>query len=157
MNSQMTVAAHVMGMLAYHASQDAGPVTSEALAESVGTNPVVIRRVLSQLKEAGLIESRRGIGGGSVLAKAPEQINLHHVYDAVTKDEANLIGRHASPCGDSCNIAPAIVEILGELYADAERALFARLAEVTVADLLEQVNQRAGGCPKAADKPPETT
>ena len=89
MNSQLTIAAHILAVLAHRDGQ--GAVTSDILAKGFGTNPVVIRRVLAQLKRAGLIESRPGAGGGSILARDAETITLRDAYEAVTTDDNTVL------------------------------------------------------------------
>jgi DNA-binding IscR family transcriptional regulator len=142
MNSRLTVAAHILGLLAAREEMAACSVTSEQLAASVGTNAVVVRRVLGQLKAAGLVDSRRGVGGGTVLARNPREITLRMVYEAVETDDVEMLGRHASALGAGCTVAPLIAEYLDELYADAEEALRRRLELVTVAQMAQSVMER---------------
>ncbi|MEL6343154.1 MAG: Rrf2 family transcriptional regulator [Myxococcota bacterium] len=142
MNSQLTIAAHILGVLAH---RDGKPVTSDALAQTFGTNPVVIRRVLSQLKQAGLIDSRRGQGGGSVLARAPKDINLRHAYEAITAADDTLFRRHPGRCAHG--VAPIIAGYINDLYADAEQAFLRRLEAVTVAEMNREIIRRVGGAP----------
>jgi Rrf2 family protein len=148
MNSRLTVAAHVLGMIAHLEREERRGATSEELAESVGTNAVVIRRVLGQLKAAGLIDSRRGAGGGSVLRRDPRSITLRDVHEAVEEDGCGLIGRHASAVGARCPVAPVIAQYLDELYVEAEEALKRTLDAVTVdamsREVIARVRQRCG-------------
>lgn len=146
MNSRLTVAAHVLGLIAYLEREERRGATSDELAESVGTNAVVIRRVLLQLKAAGLIDSRRGAGGGSVLGRDPRQITLRAVYEAVQDDGCGLIGRHAGALGEHCPVAPVMASYLDELYTDAEEALKATLANVTVDSMSREVMARVRAC-----------
>lgn len=146
MNSRLTVAAHVLALLAHRERQGGPAATSDELAKSVGTSPVVVRRVLAQLQAAGLVASRRGAGGGTVLARDPRRITLRQAYEAVEEADAGILGRHAAGVGESCNVAPVIAEYLDELYAEAEEALLAKLGEVTVdamtADILDRLRRR---------------
>ncbi len=142
MNSRLTVAAHILGLLAAREQMAGCAATSEQLAASVGTNPVVVRRVLSQLKAAGLVDSKRGVGGGTVLARDPTEITLRMVYEAVEAPDCEMIGRHAASVGTQCAVAPVIAEYLDELYADAEEALRRRLEVVTVAQMAKSVMDR---------------
>ena len=147
MNSRLTVAAHILAMVAHHEREDGRATTSDELAESIGTNPVVVRRVLAQLHHAGLVTCRRGVGGGTVLARDARVITLREVYEAVEKPEAEILGRHAGPVGHTCEVAPVIAEYLDEIYAEAEEAMLAKLGRVTVEsmrkDVLERVGRRA--------------
>ena len=61
---------------------------SEMIAESVNTNPVVIRRILSKLRDADLVDSKSGPNGGSEIARHPSKIKLSEIYEAVD-DEGN--------------------------------------------------------------------
>ncbi|MEM1453376.1 MAG: Rrf2 family transcriptional regulator [Planctomycetota bacterium] len=143
MNSELTIALHVLGFLT---SRDGEPLTSEVLAHTYGTSPVVVRRVLVKLQRAGLIESRRGVGGGSVLARAPEEINLREAYDAIAADDA-LLPRH--PGDGAPGVAPIVAGYVNELLEDAEEALMARLEDVTVAQMDRVLGgriRRARGC-----------
>jgi DNA-binding IscR family transcriptional regulator len=143
MNSRLTVASHVLGLIAFLEREEGRGATSDELAASVGTNAVVIRRVLGQLKGAGLIDSRRGTGGGSVLALDPRDITLRAVYEAVQDHPRALIGRHANGVGEDCQVAPVIAEYLNEVYVDAEEALKSTLGRVTVDAMSRDVAVRA--------------
>ena len=121
-------------------------MTSDELAKSIGTSPVVVRRVLAKLGRAGLVSSKRGAGGGSRLAMEPADINLRMVYEAVREPDATLLRRHDG-VGDECAVAPAIKDYLDELYSEAERALLERLEQVAMTEMFEEVRARmlAGG------------
>ena len=79
------MAVHVLAVLAY---KEGDPVTSACLADSVNTNPVIIRRLLLSLQQARLIETRKGAGAGSRLSRAPHRIHLAEIYRAVEAHEA---------------------------------------------------------------------
>ncbi|HYV79384.1 MAG TPA: Rrf2 family transcriptional regulator, partial [Streptosporangiaceae bacterium] len=71
-NSRMTVAVHALAWLALAERRGRGVLTSAEVAASVNTNPVIIRRCLGDLREAGLVRVRHGTGAGWSLARAPE-------------------------------------------------------------------------------------
>ena len=76
-NSRLSLALHILG----HMSINSGHVqTSAEIAQHMGTNPVVVRRVLGRLREAGLLKSKKGHSGGWVLAKPASNISLANVY-----------------------------------------------------------------------------
>ena len=143
MNQNLTIAAHTLGLIAFITEREQRAVTSSEIAERVGTHAVVVRRVLANLSRAGLITSRRGPGGGSMLAKRPAQITLRDVWEAVSVEEGDIMPRRcaAAPC---CEIAPLMSVYLGQVYEEAEEALLERLALVTLeamhASLLEHVD-----------------
>ncbi len=143
MDSHMTIAAHVLGMVAIIERDEERPATSEELARSVGTNPVVVRRVLGKLQRAGLVTNKRGAGGGTRLATPTAAINLRLVYEAVRDADATLLRRH-SGVGDACDVAPTIKVYLDELYADAELALLERLEQVSMDEMFAEIQRRLG-------------
>lgn len=115
-------------------------ITSEFLASSVGSNPVEIRKLLSSLKKAGIIDVARGPGGAS-LKKAPEDISLLDIYnavDAASLDE--LIGVHAHP-SDVCPFGRNISDILAEPYAEIGEAVREKMAAVTLRSLVSRFRE----------------
>lgn len=130
------MALHIMGFLA---SRRGEALTSDVLAGTYGTSPVVLRRVLAKLQKAGLVETRRGVGGGSVLARSAGSINLRQVFEAVAED-TRLMPAFSDDC--SGKIAPILADFVNELFADAEEALLAKLESVTVAGMDRQVRHR---------------
>lgn len=136
MNSQLTIALHIVGFLT---SRRGAPLTSEVLAQTYGTSAVVLRRVLAKLQRAGLVDTRRGVGGGSVLARSADKMNLREVYEAVT-EESDLLPRH--PGVDRNGVAPIVAEYVNELYEEAELALLRRLEQVSVAQMDQVLGTR---------------
>lgn len=151
MTSRFTMALHALGMIALEGARAPGrPLTSEALARSINTNPVVVRRVLADLKRAGLIETRRGVGGGVALARPAARISLRAVWEALEGRE-QLFGRHPAGHNPACPLACGVAEYLEGLYGDAEAALKASLGKVTLAQLQRDVAGRmAAQAPAAA-------
>ncbi|EJP76364.1 MULTISPECIES: Rrf2 family transcriptional regulator [Campylobacter] len=112
-------------------------VTSEFIASSVGTNPVIIRKLTQLLKKAGLLEVRAGVGGVN-LAKKPGQITLFDVYQAVSDDEKNLFKIHAkSPA--ACPLGGKIENLLNSHFLSAQNAMQKELGKVNLQDLLDEL------------------
>jgi len=137
-NSRFTVAIHVLTLLA---SSDGEPLTSEYMAGSVNTNPVVIRRVLGRLRDANLVRSHPGPGGGWHLARAARGITLRDVYRAI--EDEGVFAMHASEPNPSCPVGASIQQILTGRFDDAQRALEATLQRTRISDLLGEVRVRA--------------
>ncbi|WP_077797502.1 Rrf2 family transcriptional regulator [Streptomyces sp. JHA26] len=133
-NSRMTVAVHVLTWMALVHGRGRDVVTSDQIATSVATNPVVIRRSLADLREAGLVTARHGAGAGWTLARAPESIALLDVFRAV-HDEP-LFALHRGEPNQACPIGRGIRPALRDVYADAEEAARREFARVTIADVL---------------------
>jgi DNA-binding IscR family transcriptional regulator len=128
----MTLAVHVLTWIAFdRRGTDDEVGTSQRIATSVNTNPVVIRRCLGDLREAGLVESSRSRGWA--LSRDASEITLHDVYRAVGGD---VFAMHASPPDHECHVGSGIQPVLIRAYAQATSALCDSLAGTTVADVL---------------------
>jgi Rrf2 family protein len=141
-NLRFSVALHILTLLA---ARDAGVLTSEAIASSVDTHPVVIRRVMASLRKSGLVESRPGVNGGWKLTKPAKTITLCKVFESV--QEENLLAMHAHP-NPRCPVGGHIRESLEDVFVEAEKALHHSLSKQTVADILEDVQNRATSTPR---------
>ncbi|MEO0513772.1 MAG: Rrf2 family transcriptional regulator [Planctomycetota bacterium] len=135
MNSDFAIGLHIVGFLTARQGQ---PLTSDVLARTYGTSPVVVRRVLSRLQHAGLVETRRGSGGGSVLAQEPSAINLRAVYQAVNENP-QFLRRHP---GEEGGVAQVMGTYINELCHKAEQALLEQLESVTVQQMDAAVRPR---------------
>ncbi len=134
--TRFAVATHILMYLA--ADQGLGPSTSLRLAESVNTNPVVVRRIAGQLSRAGLIRVRRGVGGAE-LAREPCHITLEDIWQAVNGARAQgLLPIHSSP-NLRCPIGRGVRPVLGRAFSCAEEALHAVLAQTTLERLAGQL------------------
>ena len=137
-SSRFTIATHTLIVIALE--QDI-KVTSDYIAGSVGVNPVIIRKTLSQLRNAGLIEVARGTGGAK-LAKAADQIRLVDVYRAVESigKDGQLFAFHDHPNPD-CSIGRNIHTVLDDKLEEAQKALEDNLAKTTLADVVAQAER----------------
>ncbi len=134
-SSRFVIATHALALLANGGGE---PVTSDWIAGSVNTNPVVIRRILAMLAKAGLVTTQEGSKGGTRLARPAGEINLLAVYRAV--EVGGLFASHPPPphplCPVGCNIQAALAPTLDA----AEEAMARRLAKTSLADVVRQVN-----------------
>lgn len=137
-NTRFAVALHLLVALA-HVGEDGA--TSEELARSVTTNPVVVRRLLGLLAKAGLVRGRGGRSGGYELARKPAKIALDAVFRAVEPD--GVLALHENPTNEACVVSCGIKTALGAVFADAHKALGERLRKTTVADLLGDTKAKA--------------
>jgi Rrf2 family protein len=151
MTSRFAIAIHIMGMLTWSQEQDGCGMNSESMAQSVGTHPVVVRRVLSDLQRAGLVETKRGPGGGATLARCAGKITLREVYESIQEEESLFHMPPAGP-GQNCQIGAKIASYLHSLFGDVEEALRQRLDSVTLAQMHTDLAalMGGGGCPTAA-------
>lgn len=137
MSTRFAVAVHTLAFL--HDARGE-PVRSDTIAESVNTNPVVIRRLLASLSRCGLVATQLGTGGGARLAKPAEDITLLDVHEAV--EGGPLFETHRSLPNSDCPIGANILPVLDRYTARAERALQAELAKVTVAQVSRSIHNR---------------
>ncbi|MDQ2652415.1 MAG: Rrf2 family transcriptional regulator, partial [Chloroflexota bacterium] len=135
--SRFSVALHILAHLAEAGEQ---PTTSEVLAAHCHTHPVVVRRSLAGLREAGIVASTKGHGGGWTMARPPATVSLREVY-AVLGERGDLVP-DAQPSSHGCLIEAAIGDALDGAYAAAEALLLRRLDEVTLADLVGDLQHR---------------
>src|SRR5215211_650710 len=137
-SSRFSVALHVLVHLADHPGE---PATSEALAACARTNPVVVRRTLAGLREAGLVASAAGHGGGWSLVRGPAEITVREVYEAL--GERLLIAIDPALREAGCRVERAVSGALDDFLADAEAMLAERLGRITLADLSASVRTLA--------------
>jgi Rrf2 family protein len=119
------------------ANRRGGSLTSAEIAESLDSNPVLVRRVLGQLRDARLVWSTEGRGGGWSLARAPRDITLYDAYAAV--EDGQVFSRHAHPPNGTCPVGRNLGDLLDAEFRSAEQALEERLRGTTIAGLLRQV------------------
>lgn len=136
-NSRMTIAVHALAWMALAQRRGQELLTSEQVAASVNTNPVIIRLSLGDLRRAGLVHARRGAGAGWSLAKAPEEITLLDVYDAVRPPP--LFGMHHTEPNLECPVGKGIRPVLGEVYGGIEQVVRLELKATSVADVLREI------------------
>ncbi len=138
--TRFAVAIHILLLLACQRRD--GPATSQYLAESVNTNPVVVRRITGQLARAGLVRVRRGPGGAE-LTRAAEAITLADVWRAMNAGRAGaVLPVHACP-NMACPVGKEVHAVLGQAFATVERAMLDALGRTTLAGLMTGLPQAA--------------
>lgn len=141
-SSRFVVATHILTLLALRRWVRCEITTSAQIAESVNTNPVVVRRILGRLRDAGLVASQTGPHGGSTLIKDPEHITLRDVYLAV--EEGELFHLHYAPPSAACPVGVNIQDTLCCSLEDATKAMTSVLAQRTIAELGREVTAKTG-------------
>ena len=135
-SSQLSDVLHVL----LHLAEGDGSATSEALAAAMKTNPVVLRRLMGGLRDAGFVASERGHGGGWVLSCSMDRITLRDVYEALGAPKLVSLGfREDNP---SCLVALAVNEALASAAQEAEALLLKRFGEVSLATLATDFHLR---------------
>lgn len=125
-----------------HMARHDGPMTSETIAQMLGTNPVLIRRTMAGLRDAGYVRSEKGHGGGWAIAADLETLTLLDVHHAVGGLRLFAIGiEHPEP---GCQIAAVVNEAVSGALQEAERLLIERLASISLATLVQTFDERRG-------------
>ncbi len=139
-SSRFTVAVHILSLVTI---ENSALCTSEWIAGSVNTNPVVIRRVMGKLKNAGLIQVRRGTGGAT-LRKPLNEITLLDVYRAVeVVEEGELFQFHEKP-NPNCPVGANIQAVLELILNRAQEAMEKILDEITMEELVTVLSKKIG-------------
>jgi Rrf2 family protein len=145
-NGQLSGVLHVL----LHMAERDRPSTSEELAKAMATNPVVVRRVLSGLRDAGLVRSEKGHGGGWMIARPLGEITLRQVHEALGAPELLAIGNRTE--APECLVEQAVNTALGAVFTQAEAVLLAGLGSVTLAALGEDFHARLAAAKRRGDQ-----
>lgn len=131
-SSRFTIALHML--VCMEVFKDEYKITSDFLASSINVNPVIIRKLLSQLKEAGIIEVKRGPGGAST-AKPLEEITFLDVYSAVDLVEEDVLFHFHDNPNQDCPVGKNIHNILDDKLKRVQSAMEKELQSITLADM----------------------
>ena len=140
--SKFTIGVHIITAIDYFKDMDR--VNSEFLAGSIGVNPVIVRTVISQLREAGIVQTQRG-SSGAELSRRLDEITLYDVYKAVGSVDADegLFHFHEQP-NPECPVGRNIHKVLNRHLAEAQKAMEDSLKTTTLADISNDTKQAVG-------------
>ena len=139
-NTRLAVAIHILTLIALDSPNDV-PKTSENLALSVNTNPVVIRRIIAMLKKANLVDAKSGVGGAT-LVRNPKDISLLDIYNAVeANDDSALFNKHENP-NQNCYVGAYILDVIDAPLQAAQKAMEDKLATYTLYDALVPIAEK---------------
>src|SRR6266436_6341087 len=134
---QFTVAAHIMAALGYFQGEE---ISSATLADSVNADPTFVRKSLSKLSKAGLVVTKRGKSGASVLARPPRQIALLDIYRASAAPQVFAI--HSYPIDNRCPVSCRFKECMSGILSQAQNSFERSLAKMTLAHLVGQIRKK---------------
>lgn len=137
-SSRLTIAVHIL--LCIEEFKDKEKVTSNFLAGSIGVNPVIIRNILSQLKDAQLVHVAAGIGG-STLAKAPSNITMYDIFEAVEDSNEALFHFHENP-NLKCPVGKTVHAVLDERLFEIQRAMENIMRTMTLQSIIDDMKQK---------------
>lgn len=140
-SSRFTIAIHMLACM--DVFREEYKITSDFLASSINVNPVIIRKILSQLKDAGLIEVKRG-PGGAVIAKPLDEITFFDVYQSVECIEENtLFHFHENP-NPNCPVGKNIHHVLDDKLLRIQAAMEQELKSITLAEMNSDLEKYLG-------------
>ncbi len=134
-DSRLSSALHIV----LHLGDADGPITSETLAKSMQTNPVVVRRMMAGLRERGIVTSEKGHGGGWRLVCDLENVTLRDIYEALAAPDCIALTLRDEAA--TCLVERAVNIALKEAFDDAEALLLSRFDGVTLAALKASVQE----------------
>ena len=123
-----------------HMSEARVPVTSETLAMCMQTNPVVVRRTMGLLRDAGLVAADRGHGGGWRIAADLAKLTLRQLHEALGEPALFAIGNRTE--NPDCLVEQAVNAALDDAFAEAEALLMQRFDDITLAELAVDFTRR---------------
>jgi Rrf2 family protein len=132
LSSKLSVCIHILTVLALKRGE---ALTSEQIACSVNTNPVVIRRLLGLLRKAGYVDSKKGVGGGWELLADPKEITFLDVL-RVVEPQNEIFALHKCKPNQQCPVGRNIQGVLIRIYAEIQEGVAKRLARSTVASVV---------------------
>ena len=134
MDTRFSSAIHTLIMIAGAET----PMTSDQMAESVGTNASYIRKITGLLKKRGIIDSRQGISGFTLLVE-PEKLSLLRIYQAIAEtEEVHVFDLHQNP-NDECIVGRHIQPVLTDVFRGIEEKAEQELKNISLADCLQKM------------------
>lgn len=136
-SSRFTIAVHVLLCIETFKNQK---VTSDFLASSVNVNPVIIRRLLQQLKKADIIYVKRGSGGASIEKNLADitLLDIYHAVECIQNDE--LFHFHENP-NQMCPVGKNIHAVLDESLVSIQQAMEKEMSQISMQDILDKTNK----------------
>ena len=137
MDTRFSSAIHTLIVI----SESTKPLTSQEIADSVGTNASYIRKIIGLLKKKNIVESHRGVSGFALKPKA-EELTLLQIYQAVNETETpRIFDLHQNP-SDKCIVGRHINPVLTDMFTEIEDTFSRALAEKTLADCISLMKKR---------------
>ena len=142
---QDTRLSRLLHVLLHMAHSDA-PMTSQQIADMLGTNAVVVRRTMAGLRDGGLVAAERGHGGGWTLIKDTQDITLRDIYACI--GEPTLFAFNLSNPAPQCLVEQSVNTTISETLDEATAALLAKFESIRLSDIQADVDARrkAAGC-----------
>ena len=136
--SKFTIAIHIITAIDYF--KDSTQVTSSFLAGSIGANPVIVRNIMGDLKQAGIIDISQG-KSGIALAKELDEITFYDIYKAVDNVyKEGLFHFHENPNPD-CPVGRNIHNAIEGRLTDIQQAMEEKMKKITLAEVVDDTRR----------------
>ena len=132
-NTRFATAIHILTLLAKSPQEW---LTSEWIAGSVNVNPVIVRKELSVLREAGLIISRQGKDGGTQLARNADQISISEIYKSVKNTD--VLGKKNQNPNPACSVGKEVNVHLNTLFEETDQLVINFLGDKSLQEFSDQ-------------------
>lgn len=129
-NARFQISVHILTLLAKAEGQ---PLSSEYIAGSININPVLVRKEISVLRKAGMVQSKEGKNGGCFLAKNAQNILLSEVYEAV-RQNSTVLGKSKNTPNPACLVGRQINQHIDDIYKIADDAILVSLGKISLAE-----------------------
>jgi Rrf2 family protein len=133
-NARFQISVHILTLLAKAGGE---PMSSDIIAASININPALVRKEISILRKAGMVQSKEGKNGGCFLAKNAQIILLSDVYKAV-KQDATILGKSKNEPNPACPVGRQINQHIAGIYQIADDAVLESLGQITLATFSNQ-------------------
>lgn len=137
-SSRFTIAIHIFSCI--DTFEKEYKITSDFLAGSVNVNPVIIRKLLSQLKAAGLVNVQRGSGGASI-ARPLKEITFLDIYNAVECIGNGELFHFHENSSRECPVGRNIHRILDDKLQQVQEAMEGEMKKITLADVIRDTQK----------------
>lgn len=134
-SSRLTTAIHLLLYIAVYGNEE--KITSEVLSETTGVVSVNIRKILGQLKQAGLIQTTPGIGG-TKLIKTTAEVTLLDVFLAVEELDTTLFREHEHPNID-CPVGKNIHTVYQKHLTSIEETMKQQMASISLKEMEQEM------------------
>ena len=136
MDTRFSVAVHSLILIA----KSDIPLSSEQIAASAGVNPSYVRKILTSLRNAGIISAHRGIRGFRMNSDA-DTLSLLQIYQEVCEQNLTLFDIHQNP-NDQCIVGRHIQQVLGDMFKTLEQEMAMKMQEQTLGDCIDAILMR---------------
>ncbi len=121
-----------------HMHLHGGSTTSETISKMLHTNPVVVRRTMAAMRDAGYVTSTGGRGGGWSLSADLDELTVADVFKALAPSNPFSLGPAAD--NPNCPVETAVNRHLIAGLTKAEAILLLHFGRTRLTDLTSEIS-----------------